>query len=92
MDNNPGGAIIDLSFLAGTAPPANGPKYRLGAGTTLGQAYSELYQRDLVTVQGVTLFVAAAFVIVNFVDTSKSPTVMASLPEAAWSGRSAYQA
>jgi FAD/FMN-containing dehydrogenase len=37
VDNNPGGAIIDLSFLAGTAPPANGPKYGLGAGTTLGK-------------------------------------------------------
>jgi FAD/FMN-containing dehydrogenase len=54
VDNNPGGAIIDLSFLTGTAPPANGPKYRLGAGTTLGQAYSELYQRDLVTIPGGT--------------------------------------
>jgi FAD/FMN-containing dehydrogenase len=54
VDNNPGGAIIDLSFLAGTTPPANGPKYRLGAGTTLGQAYSDLYTRDLVTIPGGT--------------------------------------
>jgi FAD/FMN-containing dehydrogenase len=54
VDNNPGGAIIDLSFLAGTTPPANGPKYRLGAGTTVGQAYTDLYTRDLVTIPGGT--------------------------------------
>src|SRR5947208_1216260 len=30
VDNNPGGAIIDLSMLTGTAPPPDGPKYRLG--------------------------------------------------------------
>lgn len=54
VDNNPGGAIIDISLLAGTAPPPNGPKYRLGAGTTLGQAYPELYKRALVTIPGGT--------------------------------------
>ena len=54
VDNNPGGAIIDLSLLAGTAPLPNGPKYRLGAGTRLGQAYPDLYKRDLVTIPGGT--------------------------------------
>jgi FAD/FMN-containing dehydrogenase len=54
VDNNPGGAILDISLLAGTAPPPNGPKYRLGAGTTLGQAYPELYKRGLVTIPGGT--------------------------------------
>jgi FAD/FMN-containing dehydrogenase len=53
-DNNPGGAIIDLSFIAGTEPPPNGPKYRLGAGTPLGRAYPDLYKRDLVTIPGGT--------------------------------------
>lgn len=54
VDNNPGGAIIDLSLLAGTAPLPNSPRYRLGAGTRLGQAYPDLYKRDLVTIPGGT--------------------------------------
>lgn len=54
VDNNPHGAIIDLSLLAGTAPVANGHPYRLGAGTTLGIAYQELYKRGLVTIPGGT--------------------------------------
>lgn len=54
VDNNPQGAIIDLSLLSGTEPPPNGPKYRLGAGTTLGRAYVELYKRGLVTIPGGT--------------------------------------
>jgi FAD/FMN-containing dehydrogenase len=54
VDNNPQGAIIDLSLLAGTEPPTSGPKYRLGAGTTLGRAYVELYKRGLVTIPGGT--------------------------------------
>lgn len=54
VDNNPGGAIIDLSLLSSTEPPANGPKYRLGAGSTLGQAYTNLYKRALVTIPGGT--------------------------------------
>lgn len=54
VDNNPGGAIIDLKPLSGTAPLANGAKYRLGAGTSLGQAYPELYQLDQVTIPGGT--------------------------------------
>lgn len=53
-DNNPGGAIIDLSFIAGTEPLPNSPKYRLGAGTPLGRAYFDLYKRDLVTIPGGT--------------------------------------
>lgn len=54
VDNNPQGAIIDVSLMAGTAPEPGGPKYRLGAGTTLGRAYPELYKRDLVTIPGGT--------------------------------------
>lgn len=54
VDNNPGGAIIDLSLINSTEPPANGPKYRLGAGSTLGQAYTTLYKRGLVTIPGGT--------------------------------------
>ncbi|MEG9436299.1 FAD-binding oxidoreductase [Edaphobacter sp. HDX4] len=54
VDNNPGGAIIDLSLLVGTAPLPRSPKYRLGAGTRLGQAYPDLYKRDLVTIPGGT--------------------------------------
>ncbi|MDE1175328.1 MAG: BBE domain-containing protein [Edaphobacter sp.] len=53
-DNNPGGAIIDISFIAGTDPLPNGLKYRLGAGTPLGRAYPDLYKRDLVTIPGGT--------------------------------------
>jgi FAD/FMN-containing dehydrogenase len=54
VDNNPGGAILDLSRLSGTKPIANSPKYRLGAGTTLGQAYAELHELDGVTIPGGT--------------------------------------
>ena len=54
VDNNPGGAIIDLSMITGTEPPPNGPKYRLGAGATLGRAYADLYKRALVTIPGGT--------------------------------------
>ncbi|WP_260705365.1 FAD-dependent oxidoreductase [Edaphobacter flagellatus] len=54
VDNNPGGAIIDVSMISGTEPPANGPKYRLGAGATLGRAYADLYKRALVTIPGGT--------------------------------------
>src|ERR1700754_786325 len=45
VDNNPGGAIIDMSLINSPEPPASGPKYRLGAGATLGQAYTTLYKR-----------------------------------------------
>jgi FAD/FMN-containing dehydrogenase len=54
VDNNPNGAIIDLSMITGTEPPANGPKYRLGAGANLGRAYTDLYKRALVTIPGGT--------------------------------------
>jgi FAD/FMN-containing dehydrogenase len=54
VDNNPGGAIIDLSLLSSTEPPKTGAKYRLGAGSTLGQAYFNLYKRGLVTIPGGT--------------------------------------
>ena len=54
VDNNPNGAIIDVSLLSGTAPVQDAPKYRLGAGTTLGRAYQELYKRGLVTIPGGT--------------------------------------
>jgi FAD/FMN-containing dehydrogenase len=54
VDNNPQGAIIDISLLTGTTPLSNRSKYRLGAGTTLGTAYQELYKRGLVTIPGGT--------------------------------------
>jgi len=54
VDGNPGGAIIDVSMMTSTEPPPNGPKYRLGAGSTLGRAYNDLYKRALVTIPGGT--------------------------------------
>ena len=54
VDNNPQGAIIDISLLTGTTPLSNRSKYRLGAGTNLGTAYQELYKRGLVTIPGGT--------------------------------------
>jgi len=54
VDNNPQGAIIDLSRLTGTTLKLNAPKYCLGAGTTLEQAYLELFKRELVTIPGGT--------------------------------------
>lgn len=54
VDNNPSGAIIDLSMITSTEPPPAGPKYRLGAGATLGRAYTDLYKRALVTIPGGT--------------------------------------
>ena len=49
---NPQGAVIDLSMMADTTPEANGSKYRVAAGTQLGQAYTELYKRAQVTIPG----------------------------------------
>src|SRR6478672_4800375 len=54
VDSNPGGAIIDVSMMTSTEPMPNGPKYRLGAGSTLGRAYTDLYKRALVTIPGGT--------------------------------------
>jgi FAD/FMN-containing dehydrogenase len=54
VDNNPQGAIIDVSLMADTAPLPGGPRYRLGAGITLGHAYAELHKRALVTIPGGT--------------------------------------
>ena len=52
--NNPGGAILDLSLLSGAAIPANQSAYRIGPGTLLWNAYSELYKRYGVTLPGGT--------------------------------------
>jgi FAD/FMN-containing dehydrogenase len=49
--NNPGGAILDVSLMSeAVAMPGGG--YRIGSGTSLGQAYGDLYKRHNVTLPG----------------------------------------
>src|SRR5439155_10897232 len=52
--NNPDGAILDLSMLTQTNPPGKDARYKIGPGTQLWQAYTELYKRDGVTIPGGT--------------------------------------
>ena len=52
--NNPDGALLDLSLLSQTNPPGTGAPYKIGAGTQLWQAYTELYKRYGVTIPGGT--------------------------------------
>src|SRR5258705_2302536 len=52
--NNPDGALLDLSMLTQTNPPGTGAPYKIGPGTQLWQAYTELYKRYRVTLPGGT--------------------------------------
>ena len=52
--NNPDGALLDLSLLSQTNPPGTGAPYKIGPGTQLWQAYTELYKRYGVTIPGGT--------------------------------------
>ena len=58
VSNNPGGAIIDLSMLCGTASAGTG--YKINAGTPLGNAYAELYKKADVTLPGGSCISVAA--------------------------------
>ncbi len=49
--NNPGGSILDLSLLKDSSQPPEG-RYRISAGSQLGEAYLNLYKRDGVTIPG----------------------------------------
>lgn len=50
--DNPGGVVLDLSMFADTKPVPDAPKYRIAAGTQLGEAYSDLYKRYDVILPG----------------------------------------
>jgi len=50
--NNPNGAILDLSLMSEAIRMPDGKGYRIGAGTQLGTAYSDLYKRHNVTLPG----------------------------------------
>ncbi len=52
--NNPGGAILDVSLMAGASAPGDRPPYRIGPGTQLWNGYLELYKRYGVTLPGGT--------------------------------------
>jgi FAD/FMN-containing dehydrogenase len=52
--NNPGGAILDLSLLAGVNEGRAKPPYRIGPGVQLWNGYLELYKRYDVTLPGGT--------------------------------------
>src|ERR1700760_920220 len=40
--NNPGGVVLDLSMLGDTTSVAGAPKYRIAAGASLGDVYTDL--------------------------------------------------
>jgi hypothetical protein len=50
--NNPGGALLDLSLLTGDRMPQDGERYRISAGTQLGDAYLDLFKLHNVTLPG----------------------------------------
>src|SRR3984957_11875844 len=52
--NNPGGAVLDLSLLAGAGKSGAETRYRIGPGTLLWNGYLELYKRHGVTLPGGT--------------------------------------
>ena len=52
--NNPGGAILDLSLLAGAGRVGSETRYRIGPGTLLWNGYLELYKRYGITLPGGT--------------------------------------
>jgi len=52
--NNPGGAILDVSLLAGAGKRDNESAYRIESGTQLWGGYVELYKRYGVTLPGGT--------------------------------------
>ncbi|HEX4322137.1 MAG TPA: BBE domain-containing protein [Acidobacteriaceae bacterium] len=52
--NNPGGAILDLSLMAGAGKAASEAAFRIAPGTQLWDGYCELYKRYGVTIPGGT--------------------------------------
>jgi len=54
VSNNPGGAILDLSLLSGANRLNSQAPFRIGPGTQLWNAYSELYKLYGVTIPGGT--------------------------------------
>ncbi|HZY62160.1 MAG TPA: BBE domain-containing protein [Edaphobacter sp.] len=52
--NNPGGTLIDMGMLDHTGRLPNDPRYRIGAGATLGKVYQDLYRLYNVTLPGGT--------------------------------------
>ena len=52
--NNPGGAILDLSLIAGAGKVGDESAYRIAPGTQLWDGYVELYKRYGVTIPGGT--------------------------------------
>jgi FAD/FMN-containing dehydrogenase len=58
--NNPGGVILDLSLLKAPSLPGDGERYRISAGSNLGEVYIELFKRDGVTIPAGTCYTVGA--------------------------------
>ncbi len=58
--NNPGGVVLDVSMMGETTPLAGAPKYRIAAGASLGDVYTDLFKRYNVTLPGGTCTSVAA--------------------------------
>jgi len=52
--SNPGGVVLDMSMMGDTTPLAGAPKYRIAAGASLGEVYTDLFKRYNVTLPGGT--------------------------------------
>jgi len=58
--SNPGGVVLDVSMMGDTTPLAGAPKYRIAAGASLGDVYTDLFKRYNVTLPGGTCGSVAA--------------------------------
>src|SRR5258708_38083019 len=58
--SNPGGVVLDVSMMGDTTPLAGAAKYRIAAGASLGDAYTDLFKRYNVTLPGGTCGSVAA--------------------------------
>jgi FAD/FMN-containing dehydrogenase len=58
--NNPGGAILDLSLLKATHLPGDGNRYRISAGSQLGEAYLNLFKCYGVTIPAGSCYTVGA--------------------------------
>lgn len=58
--NNPGGSILDLSLLTASRLPGDDSRYRISAGTQLGDAYIDLFKRHGVTIPAGSCYTVGA--------------------------------
>ena len=58
--NNPDGVLLDLSLLTDTDPTDSGYKYRISAGSQLGEVYTHLYKRHGLTLPAGSCYTVGA--------------------------------